>query len=423
MADMVIETGVFLQHFRDAVTLLNGLRLAWLGGSRIFRPGQRTIPKFPTPKALRNAILRGDIAAGDKVAVKGYLSRYAHLVKPVSYLNSTTDIVRTVKLRQRIPNAIVSASWQASQLPVSCLPVTQTEEEKLNTLFLYPTSFTGFLYKQALDPKDELIGFTMGGDRGDAILRPRIAIPEQAWPIPVLVRAGKPGVPTEVKVELTVTAEELPSEILSKLEPIYKSHFQVDLLSNFLLLGRERVLSHCLYLDPSESEVRITKKADLTHRMVLYVEGHFENMADDLAVSDAIASIIPVHPALGGGSLTFHGGPQVQGRRMSATPEGLHIFIKPPAVVGLYGETSPSHGLGNVHKMLVSQYQALAREGPARLAQWSTGRQPRLQLDFTYDYARQWDFDTDGIWESTRAAQIITEDAGFEDTKRWLKRA
>ena len=412
------DIALFTQWFRDAVVLLNGLRLAFLGGKWVLARGQHHIPTYPTPKALRSAILRGDVAAGDRIRIRGYVSRYAHLVKPVSYLSSCTDIASAVRLKGKIPRAIVLGNWKATQLPVSCLPPTQSHKRRLSTLFLYSTAFTGFVYRQSLIPGDNLTTMKLGGD---AILCPRVAIPEQAWPVPILVDTEEPGLPVETKVEVTATLQQLPAEILRDLEPIYKSHFQVDYLGNFLRLETERILSHGLYVEPAESDVKVLKAADFTHRMIVYVEGHFENVADDPAISDAIAKLMPVHPALGAGSWSFSGQPEVEGRRMSATPDGLHVFVKPPAIVGLHGETSPAHGLTDIHKKLAAAYRGVRTSGAQALSDWSTGQQPRLALDFVYDYARQWDFDDKGIWESSRAERIVSEDPGFRDTKRWLK--
>lgn len=83
------------------------------------------LQRFATPRALQRALLRGEVNLGTTVRVDGYLSRYAHLVRPISYLNVQLDAELMVSMAERHGLTggvgLVMAN-RAAQNPISTLP-------------------------------------------------------------------------------------------------------------------------------------------------------------------------------------------------------------------------------------------------------------------------------------------------------------
>jgi hypothetical protein len=416
-ADATIKT---LGAWKAIALLLTDLRRLVEQGKQVIisRIREATRKTLPSPRALKAALLRGDVTVGDVVRLRGYISRYCQIILPVSYLNSRIDMRETKRVLERAelrsPGAkAVGTSWAASQLPVTAFPRLKVGNDEVCCLFLYASGFQGFLYSTALDSGDRLNSLRLPG-----ISQPRVRIPEHAWPVPVLMAPPMAQLCAEKKVELQAVLQELPSELLEHFRVVYNTHYQRQYLSQFVMLQTSVPRIVCLTAFDDDA-IRDISDEDYTKVMAIYAEGHVEGTEVTEKLMDDLIGVLP-RAEFDMGPWTFTNGSN-WGWRMAATSDDINVFVKPPGVVGFYAQTSRAQPIESVHAALSRTYRQFDEAVQQRMRVGSGGSAPSLHLDYLYDYERQWDFDPQGMWQSQHAYELLRAQPDLDATKRWLR--
>ena len=416
----------------NAVQLINGVLQLLSSAKSMFERAQKSLRKahlqrYGTPRALQRALVRGEIEVGETVKVEGYLSRFAHLHKPISFVNVRQDSERMASMVAQTKARMVSMSAvRVAQNPITALPPFSVEEEPVRCLFLYPGSHDRFIYAKTVNKKDDLNSLRLPD-----YLSPRIAIPPDAWPVPVLVSDEEGLVLAERRVKLVAVVRALPPDLAERFQHLYAGHYDRAVLSNFLLLHKEPSLSFCLSALPSDQDTGAeAQKAIFGYdRSLLYVEGHVEGSYKN-NLADAISRSIPLDERVGelsrtsfgagsveiGGSATGNAGALFQ---MVAAPQDMSVTVKPPNVIGFYAETGPTRGLvkrtGELAELVSSFRRNLAAEPN------DDGEPLALSMDFLFDFERQGLFADDGVLSSETALQALRGDDSLDDAVRWLR--
>src|SRR5215211_1592118 len=76
----------------NVVKILEAGRKLWASAGTYVRKPK--IERYATPHALHRAIVRGEVLVGQTVRVTGYISRYAHLYRPISFVNHQVVLER-----------------------------------------------------------------------------------------------------------------------------------------------------------------------------------------------------------------------------------------------------------------------------------------------------------------------------------------
>lgn len=381
------------------------------------KPGHRTI-KLNLTTDIKEAISSGDLVYGDKIKIEGYLSKYAHIVLPASFMNSVYDSRRAQKIQEKRPSGILLGVWKAAQIPISSLQPLSTEEGKLFCAFLYSKHFGGFLYNQPVDPKDTLRGFQMSVPPKHT---PRVKIPEYSRPIPVVFYEDQYSSLLDHYVELEARVQPVPKEFMPDLHTIYGTHFDKDFLSLFLDLSTERLINYSLSVCDPDTEIKQQGKQSLANRLVLYVEGHVEVNRFDKNLINVIRESVPlqVAPAL----TVVRGGMEQETieRVMFVPDDELFAFYKPPFAIGFYAQTSDKFPFYVQHKRLTKHYNLFKESLNERCKALESSLQPTFKLDFLYDFSRAWDFDSAGVLDSKIAYEILKGDPSLQNIKNWLR--
>jgi hypothetical protein len=417
-----------------AVTLINGVLRLLSTARALFGAARGTWTRarhqrFATPRALQRALVRREAEIGDTVEVEGYLSRYAHLYRPISFLNARLDVERmasdTARLSRQGKQVVMTAAWLAAQNPIASLPPFTLGDRPIRCLFLYPSSHDSFLYHEAADKEDELHSLRL-----PRVYEPRVAIPGDAWPIPLLMCADESLMVAERKITLVATIRELPHALAERFARLYSTHYDRRVLSNFLLLPLDPSPSICLSALPEDKDTGVREKKTLSaaDRSVLYVEGHVEG-AGDSHVVDLMGQALPLDPRAGPvtvgnqGNVRVAVGPKPEsGReeyRMLAAREDISVMIKAPNIIGFYGETTPTRDLMRRTSDLAELVSAF-RAQLTHVAE-ERGLPLSLSIDFLYDFERQPLFEPGGILSSEAALRALRGDEELEKAREWLR--
>ncbi len=317
----------------------------------------------------------------------------------------------------------------ASQNAISSLPAFRIGEHQVRCLFLYSSAHDRFLYSRPQHKDDDLKTLQIPP------LEPRIAIPEHAWPVPVLLPTETALAIAERRVRLTAVVRELPLELSQRFQTLYAKHVDKRTLSNFMLLPGEPSLSYCLSLLPEDQDTGFNHEAtnaSPVDRSLLYVEGHVEGDSVSLdMIAEALhlpelgyfsqqsftetAAVFPVLLKLDARPSAVEG----ERYRVLAGPDDVTINLKAPNIFGFYAETTPARNLSARVQDLASIWSRLD-DGVASTAT-KLGRPMQLALDFLFDFDRQAMFDTKGVLTSDRALQALHEDDELRSTADWLR--
>lgn len=410
------ETTEYAKAFNNICGIFRFFKQFIENSIRKHMPGQRTI-KLNLTTELKEAISSGDLVYGDKVKIDGYLSKYAHMVLPASFIDSVYDTRRAQKLKERRPNDTLLGVWKAAQIPISSLRPLSTKEGVLSCAFLYSKYFTGFLYNQPVDPEDKLRGVRVSNPPNYA---PRVRIPEYSRPIPVIFYDNKYSSLLDHYVEIEARVQPIPKEFMPDLHIIYNTHFDRGMLSLFFDLSSDNLISYCLSLCDPDTGVKQRYKKTLTNRLVLYAEGHVQADTVDDNLVTVIHESIPLHKAP---ALHFSVGEE-QGNVhpvMFVPDDELFAFYKPPLSVGFYVQTSDQFPFALQHKRLSEHYTLFKTNIEEHFKSLDQNSRPQFKLDFLYDFSRAWDFDSAGVLDSKVAYDVIKGDQSLQDTRNWLR--
>lgn len=426
-----------VQEAAITVTLINGVLKLLSAGRGLFGAARSTwrrarLERFATPRALQRALVRREADIGQTVQVEGYLSRYAHLYRPISFLNARLDAERiasdAARLSQPGRQLVRAVAWLATQNPVASLPPFNLEDRAIRCLFLYPGSHDSFLYRGGIDKEDNLRSIRIPN-----VYEPRVAIPDDAWPIPLLVSADEGLNIAERKVSLVATIRQLPQPLADRFSALYAAHYDRRVLSNFLLPSVDPSLSICLSVLPEDKDtgLRDEKALRAADRSVLYVEGHVEG-AGESNVVDLITQALPLDLRVaqltlqsgrsqGGVRMAVGARPtnQEAGYRMLAARDDISAMIKAPNIVGFYAETTPAKDVvrrtGDLVEAISAFRTQLAPAADERSLPLS------LSIDFLYDFERQPQFEPGGILSSEAALAALRGDQELEQAREWLR--
>jgi hypothetical protein len=334
----------------------------------------------------------------------------------MSFLNSRLDTARMDSIAQqrgiRAGRGFVAAHL-AAQNPVSTLPSFTVEDESTRCLFLYPGSHDRFLYSRPTAKGDSLHSLQI------PMLDPRVAIPDDAWPIPILLPADTALRSAETRAQLTAVVRELPPELARKFGVLYGQHYDQRVLSNFLFLPGEPSLCYCLSVLPSDQDAGIESALPAVSpvdRALLYVEGHVSGERPDLtAIEEALAL-----PGLGHFTQLDGSRPKApadEQYRLLAAPFDITINLKAPNVVGLYAETTPTRDLPVRVQDLLTMWTGL--RGGLEDIERRQGSPLTLSTDFMFDFDRQALFDPKGLLPP--AEDEVAGESDVSDARTWLR--
>lgn len=365
--------------------------------------------RYPTPKALARAVSRGEIGLGASVEISGLLSRYAHLYKPISWTNAVVDHARSERMRRDVAvgggmrKASAGMSWRAAQNPVATLPRLTVDGESIRCMFLYSNLHDTFIYHKAMSRDDDLRGIRLGAA---ATRSPRVAIPEQARPIPVLMNAEEALTFAERKVRLTAAVRELPVDLGNRFASLYAAHYDPSVLSNFLLANREPPIA--FFLEPMETSFE-DKRTDIELRSVIYVEGHIDQVDLGLEPSE-VAKIIPRQDGIATPVMVVGGR---EALRTEACPDDITATIIPGGIIGFYAETGPTRPAAARFEQIASLVHEFGRRANKEFGH-------DFATDFLTDYERQRLFEPSGVLAGA-ALSALMNDEGLRSTVDWLR--
>ena len=307
--------------------------------------------------------------------------------------------------------------WLAAQNPIAMIPPVPMDGESTRCLFLYPAIHDSFLYHKPVVKGDSLKGVTMD------FTSPRVAIPDDAHPIPVLTTAREGLIWAEQRVTLEAVVSELPSELAGRFHALYANHYDPRVLSNFLLLRREPPVSFCLDTTARERDTgaHVEKSIQAADRALLYVEGHVEG-AGEQDLLDRLEQAIGQQAGLvSRGGLQYQIGAVKQPYRIMGAVEDMTVMMKAPNVVGLYAETCPTQDLVTRADQL-REATALLRSAVGS-AGAVVGLPLEFRLDFLFDFERQRQFEQTGVLSSEAALQALRGEDELQATRHWLRDA
>lgn len=358
-------------------------------------------------------IEREDISVGDVIETSGIILKYGQVFKPYTHVNAMfsnctigeeKEVYRNGK--KMIRNTIAMTS-KAFQPPIQKIP----PYNDIGCAFIYDYRFTGFnhqLNKEREEQKDK-----------------PLIIDKYSKPILVLYDTAKQERYLNKEVLIKGRIINLPKSLVQNLNGIFDNSIR-DICSNFFRPFNENINFICISLLDSECSINEVSKIDMSSiKAPLYVETQAEGLSklEKLEAQKLIQTILPNLPQ----KLDPHF-PLTVGTFNDniGTPflsiNNINVVYRQPETIGfytdtfLYDEDSYAQTLEQLSTFICNfaiDYRNIAKK--------IIGTKLNIDLNFLFDYEKQYLFDRRGVLSSKLARDFYEEDESLRYVQDWLK--
>lgn len=388
------------------------------GGIRIFKSlrelatvgitrGRRRLTTPYRIEKLADDVFQANLAFGAIVTVRGLLSRYGPMYRPLTYTPSIPldtkekRVGMSFKNGRLVENREARINFGVFQFPVQALPPLKDSGGVTSIGFLYPEGVTSFLLNKRED----------SDDISDDVLD----ITPEHRPVPVLLNEEALSNFEQKVVTVTgvisIIPDPLADDLAKNICQVRKRFFYNFLREESLRIG------FCLDCrDESFSDFH----SDLSIqslRGALYLEGHFQGAPVDIMDVD-VRGCIPQ-----GVPLNFEYQPYVGKRHYLTQEDRIAIVASRPGAFGFYTEVD----LVDARDMeaglrRLKRFQNEFRKGVERLMKDKHSALVKFKPDFIFDYRRQRYFHPEGVLNSSSVGQILERDPEKRPVIDWLRR-
>ncbi|MHC8969135.1 hypothetical protein [Priestia aryabhattai] len=279
----------------------------------------------------RDQLIKGlkdrKISYGDFIKIDGILLSYAHLYRPSTYINA---LAYDESKASGNSNLIMAYAHRPFQLPISKIPALSKGKEEFCLSFLYPRSFSSFLYP-AGEHGDSMLVST-SEEIGSRTIDPQFTIPNWAKPIPVIININD-AVNYEFKrVQITAQVRLLPEELVRNLTG---NDFSSMVFSDIISDTNVQTPSLCLDCTLNKSQIKKASHGVEYLRNCtasIFVEGELEGVTPELLPSlpQICTQALPI--ATNGSTSTgeFY--------QAVATKNDVQMIMRWPNFIGFYKE-------------------------------------------------------------------------------------
>lgn len=356
---------------------------------------------------LSDDFFNSRINIGSVVTVKGVLSRYAPTYRPLSYVptiprkgeGKITGLSREPGSNRIIQHKTLTTSFQTFQFPVQALPPMQNELGRYCIAYLYPESFNGFLLEQDPNKKDNL---------ADSLL-----INDSSRMIPILIPEHVLENNSECRVTLTGVVSLIPEDITRLL-----SNGSCETRSSFYYAFHRPTsvkISFCIDCR-TETSFDIRQNARLeTLPAAIYIEGHFEGVADERYRNEFKLAVPDV--------LDFDFGFATHPGKILYVTANKHISAigALPSIFGFYAETDLADNRDlDVKLSAMQQFYKKFRQSAGREIRQQSGTEAKFKPDFIYDWRRQNYFHPEGVLSNKDVDIVLKAHAELTEITSWL---
>ncbi|GIM29316.1 hypothetical protein CPJCM30710_19820 [Clostridium polyendosporum] len=361
-----------------------------------------------------NEIDNENIKVGSIIKTSGILLRYGQVFKPYTHVNgmfsncAKGEEKEIYRAGRRVVQCSMEMTSKVFQPPVQKIPPCNG----IACAFIYDSRFKGFIHDSNRNQ--------------DELKEKPLIVDKFSKPIIVLYDITKQEKFINREVDLRCRVIKIPKELISSLNGIFDNTIR-EICSNFFRPYNENTNFICLSLLDSECGIEEISKIESieTIKAPLYVEGHIEGLRK-LTASEAqelIQSILPNLPQkldpnfpLKVGTFTNNIGIPF------LSIDNINVVYREPEIVGFYCDTElfkPENYEKNIK--LFSNFVNNFAIDYKNITRKLLGEKMGLELNFLFDYEKQYIFDKRGVLSSTFAKNLYDIDESSRYVQDWLK--
>ncbi|WBX81278.1 hypothetical protein PD280_06030 [Virgibacillus salarius] len=356
-------------------------------------------------KELIENFLSSKIDYKDHIKIQGKLIDYAHLYKPKSYINSINDNNPDQDIPLKIESegkTVLNMAWKPFQMPISRIPSVHTEDGLLSLSFLYPLDFESFIY-------DGFNGFT-----ANRLDEPTFKIPDNAKPIPILLKKEDSVKFQFENVEITGRVVPLPDQLIEKL---IGNKFSSMTFSEIVNPLNTRMPSLCLSLNTNKGQIKKIKSGNRLNqcKASIFIESHIEGMASEKLISKIPDLSSKAFTGNKGQFSTYYNDftdqlPTIF--QLDSTPEtNVNIIGKFPNILGFYIEGNILN-LEEDYLKFTQQFNRFTNNLHDMVPSFS------IHIDFMHDFSLKSYLDSPLL---NSKSSLAVRESELQETIQWLK--